>query len=193
MMKIDEAFNAVKVFDDDVYVADYTNQTLSKEGVRILEAEPSDINYFHLVDKKRIEYWGVNFEENTKFFEQGINQCECMFASKNARNKRWVCLVELKYCLEKNVEINSENAFLQLRNTMSYLVGKDVIDLKHHRVYLNISIPDHSHKEPFLSFISTQDEVLTALEENRIQVLGYNEVLILNEGYLKVPRQDIYG
>ena len=192
MMKIDEAFHAVKVFDDDVYVADYTNQTQSKVGVCILETEPSDISYFHLVDKKRIEYWCVNFEENTNFFEQGVNQCECMFASKNARKKGWVCLVELKYCLEKNVEINSENAFSQLKNTMAYLIDKDVIELKRHRVYLNISIPDHSHKEPFLSFMSTQDDVLNALEEKRIQVLGYNEVLILNEGYLKVPRYDIY-
>lgn len=190
MMKIDEAFNNVKSFDGDAYVVDYTNLTHSEKGVEISSVKP-DIHYFHLINKKHVEYWGVNFEENAKFFEKGTNQCECMFVSKNARKKGWSCLVELKYCLEKNITGNSESAFLQLKGTLSYLIEKNVIDLKRHRVYLNISIPDHSHKEPFLSFMATQDETISALAEHKIMVLGYNEVLILNEGFLKVPKYDI--
>lgn len=191
MQKIDEAFHSVKCFNGDAYVADYTNQTQNEAGVCLSETAPEDIHYFHLVNRHNVEYWGVNFEENAGFFEKGINQCECMFASKNAKKKGWGCLVELKYCLKKNVAGNSESAFVQLKNTLAYLTRKEVVSTARHRVYLNISIPDHSHKEPFLSFISTQDETLNALKANRVQILGYNEVLILNESYLRVPREAI--
>ena len=100
-------------------------------------------------------------------------------------------MVELKYCLEKNVESNSGAAFAQLNNTLDFLKEKGVLDSDNYRIYLNISIPDHSNKEPFLSFISTQDDVLDKLKNERVQVLGYNQVLILNEGFIKVPKQEI--
>lgn len=187
---MDKFFNKAKTYCSDCYVVDYTNETNSKRGVEIHTEQPEDIAYFHVKDPKKIEYWGINFEEHPAFFK-GVSQCECMFASKKFNKKGWACLVELKYCLEKNVESNSGAAFAQLNNTLDFLKGKGVLDSDNYRIYLNISIPDHSNKEPFLSFISTQDDVLDKLKNERVQVLGYNQVLILNEGFIKVPKQEI--
>lgn len=181
-------FHSIKEYSADAFVADYTNQTNSKQGVCILETAPDDIYYFHLQNPRHIVYWGVNFEENPSLFK-GINQCECMFVSKQAKKKGWICLVELKYCKEKNIEINSESAFFQLKETLKYLIEKEVIDPKRHRIYLNVSIPEFSAREPFLSFMQTQDEIIEQLQENKIQILGYNRVLIMNEAFIKIPKE----
>lgn len=173
-----------------IYIADYTQQTQSERGVEISDDPFNDIQYCTFKNPRNTTCWGINFERNSGVFRidgtsQSAPQCECMIASKNAQKKAWVCLMEMKYCLEKNVDSNSENAFNQLIACFNYLKGKGIIDLKRHRVYLNISIPDHSNKQPFNSFSFSQNRILELKKNERVQFLGYNEIKILNEAYLE--------
>lgn len=188
-MKI-EKFTHYQEMNGDAYVMDYTKQTQSRKKVCITSTPPEDITYFHLINQRKIAYWAVNFEENPSVLK-GSDQCECMFASSKATSKGWICFVELKYCLEYNIERNATHAFEQLHTTLDQLVKKDIIDHRSHRIYFNISMPDHSDKAPFIAFRATQDALLTVLEEYKVHLLGYNEALILNEGFLKVPKENL--
>ena len=172
-----------------IYIADYTNQEQSAKGVEISDTPFTDIQFCTVNNPKDIECWSVNFEKNQGVFrctdtEKQAKQCECMVAAKNAQKKGWVCLMELKYCLEKNIENNSEEAFKQLTNSFKLLKDKRIIDLKKHRVYFNISIPDHSNKQPFNSFSFSQDKIIELKKIESVQFLGFNEIKVLNEGYL---------
>ena len=182
-------FSNISTHISHIYIADYTEQTRSAQGVEISDTPFDDIQYCTVNNPRNIECWGVNFEKNRSIFKlEGTKdyapQCECMIVSKNAHKKSWVCLMELKYCSEKNVESNSEDAFKQLTNCFDYLKDKGIIDLKTHRVYFNISIPDHSNKQPFNSFSFSQDRIINLKKTKFVQLLGFNEIKVLNECYL---------
>lgn len=188
-MKID-VFSNYYELTGDAYLMDYTQSTGSRQKVCISETAPDDITCFHLLNPRNVAYWAINFEENPAVLK-GSDQCECMFASSKATSKGWVCLVELKYCLEKNIEGNSEHAFKQLWDTLDKLIELHIIDYKSHRIYLNISIPDHSYRAPFTAFQNSQDELLEVLETHKVKLLGYNEALILNEAFIRSPKENI--
>ena len=183
-----EAFTRYNEMTGDAYVMDYTQATAGKRKVCIKEEDPDDIASFHLINPRKTTYWAVNFEENPAVLK-GSDQCECMFVSSRASSKGWVCLVELKYCLEKNIERNAGDAFKQLYETLNKLVELNIVDYKSHRIYLNISIPEHSHRAPFTAFQNTQDDLLECLYTHKVKVLGYNEVLILNECFIRPPKE----
>ena len=184
-----EAFTRYNEMTGDAYVMDYTQATAGKRKVCIKEEDPDDIASFHLINPRKTTYWAVNFEENPAVLK-GSDQCECMFVSSRASSKGWVCLVELKYCLEKNIERNAGDAFKQLYETLNKLVELNIVDYKSHRIYLNISIPEHSHRAPFTAFQNTQDDLLECLYTHKVKVLGYNEVLILNECFIRPPKEE---
>lgn len=190
MIEIEDAFDNAVCHSGDVFVADYTEQTQGEKGVIILEQKPKDIMCFHLSNPHKMEHWGVNFEECPAFFK-GISQCECMFVSRKAKKKGWVCLVEMKYCKEKNIANNMNKACLQLRSTLAFLTEKDVLDSDKQRIYLNVSIPDYSHREPFTGFIQTQDYILNMKKIYNVVFLGYNNLLILNEAFIQIHREVI--
>ena len=187
-----EAFTRYNEMTGDAYVMDYTQATAGKRKVCIKEEDPDDIASFHLINPRKTTYWAVNFEENPAVLK-GSDQCECMFVSSRASSKGWVCLVELKYCLEKNIERNAGDAFKQLYETLNKLVELNIVDYKSHRIYLNISIPEHSHRAPFTAFQNTQDDLLECLYTHKVKVLGYNEVLILNECFIRPPKEEIWN
>lgn len=132
-----EAFTRYNEMTGDAYVMDYTQATAGKRKVCIKEEDPDDIASFHLINPRKTTYWAVNFEENPAVLK-GSDQCECMFVSSRASSKGWVCLVELKYCLEKNIERNAGDAFKQLYETLNKLVELNIVDYKSHRIYLKI-------------------------------------------------------
>ena len=117
-----EAFTRYNEMTGDAYVMDYTQATAGKRKVCIKEEDPDDIASFHLINPRKTTYWAVNFEENPAVLK-GSDQCECMFVSSRASSKGWVCLVELKYCLEKNIERNAGDAFKQLYETLNIPIG----------------------------------------------------------------------
>lgn len=54
--------------------------------------------------------------------------------------------------------------------------------------YLNIAMPSHeAGKAPFSAFLVPQDEQLKWIKKNKIHLMGYNEILIVNEGILLAP------
>ena len=194
---MDRVFSNAQLFNGDCFVADYSEQskkTGENKKVVLSSEELQDISTFHLRNPRGIEYWGVNFEKNDAFFHTSgkkVRQCECMFVSKHAKHKAWACFIELKYCQSKNIESNSDEAYEQLFSTLSYLIQKGVLNKEDYRFYLNYSSPDHSNREPFFSFKFSPSERLKYRKEFGIQILGYNQVLILNEAYIQVPQEDI--
>lgn len=190
MSNIKKAFRKVLEFDTDVYVADYTNQTNSERGVVIANDAFIDIAYFHLHNDNAVPLWVVNFEENAGFIPEGTGNCECMFRVRNVE-KGWWLLCELKYCQERNIETNADTAYHQLQDTWKLLVDRKVINKKRSKTFLNISVPDHSHRAPFISFVSTQDEQIKWRKKNKIHLLGHNDVLVVNEGILQVLQVNV--
>ena len=77
-----------------------------------------------------------------------------------------------------------------MRNTWEVLVNKKIITKKI-KSYFNISIPDYSNKAPFTSFSFSQNDKLEWMHDNKIKLLGYNDVLVINEGILNVPTKEI--
>lgn len=174
---------------EDGFIVDYTNKTDSLRGVELLKSPPNDINYFQLINRGAIEFWGVNFEKCSSLFKKGSENCECMFVAKQAKNLKWACLVELKYCLDKepNLTENINYAKSQLINTLQILFDNAVLNNKDYKIYLNISIPD-SAQIPFTSFLTTPDIIAQSKEEGFI-LYGFNKLKILNASFL-VPNKE---
>ncbi len=178
--------NGVKEYASDVYVADYTHVKADDRRVIITTEKPSDLEYFYLENKRKLRFLGANLEDSPGFFK-GYKNCECMFEAISANPTSWVCLVELKYCLEDNVSDNAQKAFQQLHETLDLLVEREVVNLESQKIYLNISIPEHSNKEPFTSFLFSQDDVISKYERGRVISLGVNHLLVLTPVHIQVP------
>ena len=90
--------NQLKSFskEESAFAMDYTNQTDSYRGVDISNAPPTDINYFHLENRGKIEFWGVNFEKCGSLFEKKEENFECMFVAKRAKNLKMACICRAK-------------------------------------------------------------------------------------------------
>lgn len=201
MIDVPNIFNVYERFVDLCYAVDFTNHPiLSHTGFELRDTEPIElvtvdgekkaIPYFKLstVPQRHVEFWGVNFERNSAVMG-GVKQCEGMFTPVSG-DRPFVLLLEMKYCLPKNKDENSLDAFLQLKKTLTYLESKGIVNRKQHRIYLNISIP-WSNEEPFESFRDTQNDVISALESDNISIMGYNSLLIHTETHIKVPKRDV--
>lgn len=191
--------NEARLYDGDTYVADYTEAWQQAHKAGLPEPENSgvvisgqsfaDIKSFHLKNDNQVEYWGVNLEKNKSLFASGEKDCECVFQSAKFKKKGWLLLLELKYCKdeERNLTDNLDKAVKQVTQTYQTLVSSKIVDSEQLRVYCNIAAPPSS-REPFTSFLTTQDAAKKLLDESKIHLLGFNEVLILNEGYIKPPK-----
>lgn len=208
--KIEQTFVDVQIFCTDAYVADYTEKvqqhlkTLNttkarkayrkqpglRDGVHIQTIPFDDISYFHLQNTPGISYYVVNFENNKSFFPSGKRDCECLFRYKG--KKGWSLLCELKYNQkEKTIPNNVEEAYEQLKSTWELCVHKQLFGKKRCHCYWNISLPNYSLNVPFSSFLISQSEQIEWRKKNKIQLLGYNDVLIVNEGILQVPPAEV--
>lgn len=189
MTKIKKVFTGVTTYSGDIWVADYTEKTKRlekplKKGVVIQDTPFSDISSFSLLNKSHLEILAVNFERNKGFFPDNTHNCECMFRPKDVK-KGWLLLCELKYCKQANINSNADKAYSQLIETWQLLHAKKLYNSKHCKVFLNISIPEHSDVfAPFSSFLTNQDEVIKHLKEHRLHLLGVNSILAVNSGIL---------
>ncbi len=139
MINVKEIFNNAQMYNTDTYVADYTEMTSSKKGVEILVYDPTEIDTFHLENPHKLSYWGVNFEEHKGYFTKGRQDCECMFISDHS--KPWLLLLEMKYCMEKNIPTNAIKALAQLNDTFQLLKEKGFVDEKVAHIFFNIGVP----------------------------------------------------
>ncbi len=189
MTKIEKTFTDVTTYSGDIWVADYTEKSNRlPKGLRkgvVIQASPfSDISSFFLQNKGRIDIQTINFERNQGFFPNGIKNCECLFRPKSV-GKGWLLLCELKYCKLSNISANADKAYDQLIDTWNLLEERKLFNSKRCKVFLNISIPEHSDfPAPFCSFLTSQDERLSFLKEHRLHLLGVNSILAVNSGIL---------
>ena len=194
MTKIEKTFSGVQTIVGDVWVADFTEATKTldaahRKGVVIQDREFNDIASFHLQNPAGIALLAVNFEKNKGFFPQGVKDCECMLRPKEV-GKGWLLLCELKYCKFENICINANTAYKQLLDTWRLLDGKRLYDRKHCKIFLNISVPEHSYSiaPPFMGFMGNQDEQLTFLKKHKLHLWGVNNIVSVNSGILqRVP------
>ena len=178
--------------DESAFAVDYTNQTGSLRGVEILNEPPNDINYFQLENRGKIEFWGVNFEKCSSLFEKKEENCECMFVAKQAKKLKMACLVELKYCLDKerNLIENTIKAKSQLTKSLRTLLNKEILNTHDYKIYLNISIPD-SERIPFTSFLMTTPDSICSAKDEGYTLWGYNKLRILNASFLVAEKERI--
>ena len=196
MSNIVEKFEHAREYQNDVWVADYTEQTRfkpesAKKGVCVSESEFDDIKSFHLQNPKHVVIYGINFEEHPDYFPDKTKNCECLFKPRDVVDGGFLLLCELKYCRAHNIEANADKAYEQLKSTWSLLESRQIFDRNHCKSFLNISVPDHSDKSPFKSFTANQDEELKWLKEYKINLLGENDLLILDKGVVRIPETEI--
>lgn len=193
IVPVNKISEQIPIISGDIYVADYTNQTNSARKLEILSTPPTDIAYFYLHNRQFIQIYAVNFEKYPAYVN-GNPMCECLFTPVSANNKPWVLLMEMKYCEYGNVDSNAMDAFLKLKHAYAYLNGvKNLIDPVKHRIYLAISIPDHSNLEPFNSFRTTQTEALDYYNNLGITVFARNNVLVATPNYLIEKKKNYYN
>lgn len=189
MTKIEKTFADVTTYSGNIWVADYTEKSkrLPKDFRKdvVIQGSPfTDISSFFLQNKERIDIQAVNFERNQGFFPQGVENCECLFRPKSV-GKGWLLLCELKYCKSGNIRVNADKAYDQLIDTWNLLEERKVFSGKRCKVFLNISVPEHSDiLAPFCSFMTNQDERIASLKKRRVHLLGVNSVLAVNSGIL---------
>lgn len=193
MSDMDKVFAGCKVSKSDSFVVDYTNdvdKNVAKRGVEITPENPGyEHGAFHLIDGYDVDYYTVNFEHTPAFFTdtdgKKLRNCECMFLSCYAKKKKWVLLLEMKYSKEKNIQDNAIEALDELEKTRDRLMEKGVLNHDEYRFYFDISFPEHTSREPFQSFLFSPNELLDYKEKQKVNLMGYNSVLVANGAYLR--------
>lgn len=193
MSDMDKVFAGCTVSKSDSFVVDYTNdsdKSVAKRGVEITPTDPGYVHgAFHLIDDCAVDYYTVNFEHTPAFFtgEDGkkLRNCECMFSSCYAKKKKWALLLEMKYSKEKNIQENAVNALDELEKTRDRLMEKGVLNHDEYRLYFDISFPEHTSREPFQSFLFTPNELLDYKEKHKVNLMGYNRMLVANGAFLR--------
>lgn len=189
-------------FEKDVYVADYTQYAtehpgLRERGVVISEEQPVLIKALKFNNPNGVKILAVNFERNEAVFRpdgrEKVPNCECMLVSEQGARRRWLALVELKYCKgeDRNIAENFQTAIQQLRATFLYL--RDEIRLfggEDYRYFWIVSIPEHSDKIPFSSFVLSPDELLEYKELYNSTILSDNVIDIWTGTVIKLPVYD---
>lgn len=188
-------FNRSPIFDCDCFVADYTNMTDSQVGVKISTEPFSDIPYFHLKKRSQhqhLPYLAVNLEDYPQFIENTQN-CECVFSAVREEGKKWLLLLETKYCAPDNIEMHAFKAYAQMSATLSKLEKLELAGRSRQRVYFAYSVPGQDEKSPFGSFAISQNETLKSLQEEGIHLLPYNTVVVATPEYLFPLPKNIYN
>ena len=91
----------------------------------------------------------------------------------------------MKYSKEKNIQENAVNALDELEKTRDRLMEKGVLNHDEYRLYFDISFPEHTSREPFQSFLFTPNELLDYKEKYKVNLMGYNRVLVANGAFLR--------
>lgn len=189
-------FDTIQEFDTDVYFCDFTEYQQTHHssdlpaGVLISENACAIISSFHILNPNKIKILAINFEQHLGVFKDEhhnlIAQCECMaFSERNDHGKGWLMLLELKYCLEKNIQVNVEQALSQLVTFFLYLRDeKQMFQEKEFHNFLIFSIPEYSKRVPFTAFITDPDILLQYQEKFHVTIWGETEVKALTTRHL---------
>ncbi len=178
-------FAIIQSYSQDIYVADYTNQTNNQRGVEIFSiTSPNDIACFSVKNPKQENIHSIIFD-NTSFVRSNGNarsQCECVIFPEKATQTSWILFCELKYSSkERNNEYNIERAIKQVLKTWCYYKQQGVIT-KTNTSYLVVSLP--KQREPFPNFTLTQGCLKKQKKKRNIVLKLTNSVKIKDTDFL---------
>lgn len=183
-------FSNVDIFNDELFVVDYTEKTKNtkkKRGVEFQQSRPSDIEGLHIINCNGVEFFAVNFEKNvlTDLLGNNITQCECLCAAKKQdARKGWLLFIELKYCLFNNAVSNFNTAYTQIKSTHQYLLDNKKIP-SNYRIYYVISLPNQNNT-PFENFKFNPTELAEIKRNTGVTIRGTNAITIRDSIRLKV-------
>lgn len=181
-------FRKARVHRADCYVADYTEYTASKVGVKIAEGPFDDIECFHLEQgRHRVKYIAVNLEEHPAFIRR-ISNCECFFVSSTPCERPWLLFLELKYCKARNISSHASKAISQMAAVLRRLVEQEVIDPRGYRIYFNYSSPANGRRQPFTHFMHTPADALELIRRYDAYYLGFNHLIIAGPQFIRAPK-----
>ena len=191
-MNINTITNNLLVVDFTEYHKKHPEESLPSNGVMFLEEPDDRLGAFCMLNPNHVSYKAINVEENqelvTNRFGEPVKQCECIFKANREEGRRWIMLLELKYCKENNIPTNMQNALYELEECYDFLHNeKHYFDDNLYRVYFCVSHPEHETSQPFGNFIYNQDRLLGLKAKNIILLYG-NAVKIHNIEYLKAER-----
>lgn len=188
-----------KKYSSTVYVADFTNYNSQNahakaehSGVYISETPSDIIGSFELSNPRSLDFRAVNFEENKALFKDSfktITQCECLFEAlrHDHGKKHWAMLLELKYCLGKNVYTHVRDALVQIRNTYIYLCDvKGVLNPNDLNLYWVISTPEAECEYDFIDgAFFDQDELIDIRMKYSASLFYTNVVEVQTSSHLR--------
>jgi len=187
-------------YSSTVFVADYTNYNnqnvhakAEHSGVYISESPSDLIGAFELRNPRALEFKAVNFEENPSLLKNNqlkiVSQCECMFEAlrHDHGKKHWAMLLELKYCLGKNVYTHVRDALVQIKNTYLHLRDfKKILLPNELNLYWVISTPEvECACDSVDGAFFDQDELLDIKEAYGANLFYTNVVEVQTSRYLK--------
>lgn len=181
----------ISTYSQDIYIADYTDQTKDEEIKRSVEIHtelPADIESFCLHNPLPIKIDSVIFDNCSFVDEEGETQtqCECVTFPSNATDSSWALFLELKYCNEDNKrkKRNLPKAITQLMATHSYYKTNGIITKKN-TSYLIAAFPKLT-SVPFNYFTLTPKYLLDLKTNENIILSIANEATIKSLEMLSV-------
>ncbi len=180
---------------DNLFIVDYTEyhknhpiESLPSNGVMFIEEPDCRLGAFCILNSNHISYKAINVEENqgllTNSLGKLVKQCECIFKANREEGRRWIMLLELKYCKERNIPTNMQNALYELEECYDFLKNeKHYFEDSSYLIYLCVSHPEYEVVTPFENFLCNQNKLLE-LKEKGVIFLYCNAIKILTPEYL---------
>jgi hypothetical protein len=176
--------NGSNVYNDHIYIADYTEQTKKdtiKRDVEISSPQaPSDINYCTVLNKNKLDTRSIIFDSRSFTYSDGRtrSQCECVLFPEQSDDKSWILFVELKYSQKtKNNRKNLQKAIKQLYKTRTYYARKEIFS-KNNTCYLLASLP--LQPVPFRNFEISQSKLQQLKSKHNVVLRLQNSARIIN-------------
>ena len=187
-MNLDSIIEDLLVVDFTEYHKNHPEESIPSDGVMFIEQPDKRLGAFCILNPKHLPYQAINLEENphivTDEHGNSVKQCECICRAHRDQGKRWMLLLELKYCSENNIPNNVINALDKLEKCYEFLLNKKhYFDDNPYRIYFCISHPEHETSKPFGEFIYNQERLLT-LKDKGVILLYSNAIRILTPEYL---------
>lgn len=180
----------IENFTDNIFVADYTEQTrllpIKKDVEFFSSTPPTDIKSFCIKNENAISIDGIKFNNLSFVYSCGRpkSQCEAVFFPSVSASDSWVLFCELKYSFRpRNNENNLRKAILQLYKTRCHYILKNVISSTN-KAYLIASLP--MQPEPFPNFSLTPAYLLNLRRKKNIILRLKNEVEIVDDKRIAV-------
>lgn len=187
-MNPDAITDSLLVVDFTEYHKNHPTESLPSNGVMFIEEPDDRLGAFCLLNPNHISYEAINIEENQAIVTDNsgkpAKQCECIFKANREKGRRWVMLLELKYCKEHNIPINMQNALYEIEACYDFLKNEKHYFKEHsYIIYLCVSHPEHEIVMPFENFLCNQNKLLE-LNEKGAKFLYCNAVKILTPEYI---------